>query len=357
MSTAISYVQLKYITLSHPQGGCARTSESELHGRGLTINNNYQIETVHVCNEGPGCDDRGYIEAVSAGHHLPAQSCVLCDTSYPAGTALELNYEGTINYISTDGVKKASRVIAIKMDDSILGFSFIGSFPPTGTQLYVMPHDERGDVEEPCDHIMPGLNSETMLETEIGLVKVRDLAVGDRVLTRDNGYQSIRWIGSLKLSSDELMRRPNLRPICIRAGALGRNIPFADLLVSPQQRMLIRSKLAYRMLGTPELLAPAKQLLQVDGVDIAADLPNAMYVFILFDRHEVIISNGAETESLYIEDDTLKALGSAAQKEIPSLLSEYRITFEKKGARMLASGRQSRKLVTRHRQKKIKLVN
>lgn len=53
------------------------------------------------------------------------------------------------------------------------------------------------------------------------------------------------------------------------------------------------------MFGTDEVLVAAKQLLQLDGIDIATDVERVDYYHILFDRHEVMILNGAETESLY----------------------------------------------------------
>src|SRR5690606_4331467 len=100
-----------------------------------------------------------------------------------------------------------------------------------------------------------------------GQKPVEDLAVGDLVLTRDNGLQPIRWIGSRRIGGTVLERNPRLCPIRIRAGALGGNTPASDLIVSPQHRILLRSKLAQRMFGIDEVLVAARQLLDVDGVE------------------------------------------------------------------------------------------
>lgn len=93
----------------------------------------------------------------------------------------------------------------------------------------------------------------------------------------DNGYQPVRWIGARQLTAAELADGPHLRPIRIRAGALGAGYPETDLTVSPQHRILLRSKVAQRMFGTSEVLVAAKQLLAVTGVDICNDAQGVEY--------------------------------------------------------------------------------
>ena len=73
------------------------------------------------------------------------------------------------------------------------------------------------------------------------------------------------------------------------------------------------------------------------------------YFHILFDRHEVVISNGAETESLYTGPEALKSVGEAARAEIFALFPELRDRdHAAAGARVLASGRMGRRLAMRH---------
>lgn len=199
----------------------------------------------------------------------------------------------------------------------------------------------------------------TLIETDRGPVAVEFLKTGDLVLTKDAGLQPIRWIGSRKLFSSILDANSNLRPIRIKAGVLGEGCPVSDLIVSPQHRILVRSKIAQRMFGVDEVLVAAKQLLLRDGVDIADDLNEVEYYHFIFDDHQVVISNGAETESLYTGSEALKALGPTALEEIFAIFPELhdRETDERtSGARMLVSGRQGRKLVHRHVQNNKPLV-
>ncbi|WP_199257775.1 Hint domain-containing protein [Paracoccus binzhouensis] len=197
----------------------------------------------------------------------------------------------------------------------------------------------------------------TLIETPNGPVAIETLAAGDLVMTRDHGPQVLRWIGSTRLSALQLLRAPHLRPIRIRAGALGAGRPVCDLLVSPQHRILVRSSIACRMFGAAEVLVAAKQLLVLDGIDIAANFDQVEYYHMLFDRHEVVISNGAETESLHTGAEALKSVGPAAAAEIFALFPELRDKdFRPEAARVLPSGRRGRKLAMRHLQHRRPLV-
>lgn len=117
----------------------------------------------------------------------------------------------------------------------------------------------------------------TLIETDRGLVAVEDLGLGDMVVTRDNGLQPVRWIGNISLRAKTLRSKPKVVPIRIKVGALGKNIPATDLLVSPQHRILIRSQIAKAMFATTEILVAAKQLLLLDGVEVASDLTEVRY--------------------------------------------------------------------------------
>lgn len=208
-------------------------------------------------------------------------------------------------------------------------------------------------------HCFPCFARGTLIETEAGPVAVEDLAVGTMVVTRDHGLQELRWIGSRVLGSKMLDVNPNMRPIRISAGALGGGLPKRDLLVSPQHRILVRSRIAQKMFGAAEVLVAAKQLLQIEGIDIAQDVQGVEYFHFLFDRHEVVISEGAETKSLYTGKEALKSIGHSAQEEIFALFPELRDRPEDvlpEGARLLASGRMGRKLAVRHAQHRKALV-
>ncbi|MDP0928525.1 Hint domain-containing protein [Paracoccus onubensis] len=231
--------------------------------------------------------------------------------------------------------------------------SYDGEFPLNGGRGALLAStvmDSDGGAPFPC--FVRG----TLIETDRGAVAIEKLRVGDLVFTCDHGLQPVRWIGSRKLSADELQRMPRMQPIRIRRDALGQNRPSCDLLVSPQHRMLVRSKIAQRMFGALEVLVAAKHLLEIDGIEVAGDIGDVEYFHMLFDRHEVILANGAETESLYTGPEALQTLGKAAREEIFSLfpeLGDIQVTGAAPATvRPLSNGRAGRKLGMRHARNK-----
>lgn len=82
------------------------------------------------------------------------------------------------------------------------------------------------------------------------------------------------------------------------------------------------------------------------------------YFHMLFDRHEVVISNGAETESLFTGPEALKSLGAAAVAEIFAIFPELKDPNNGLApARPLVPGRKGRSLASRHAQNNVALVN
>ena len=69
----------------------------------------------------------------------------------------------------------------------------------------------------------------------------------------------------------------------------------------------------------------------------------------MFDRHEVVISNGAETESLFTGPEALRSIGPAALAEILTLFPGIGAEADAmEPARVLVPGAQARRLAQRH---------
>ena len=191
----------------------------------------------------------------------------------------------------------------------------------------------------------------TLIGTLLGPVRVEDLKAGDDVLTLDKGTQKIRWIGSTHRDSIDLAADPKLRPVRISAGALGEGLPAQNLLVSRQHRFLVRSPIALRMFETSEVLLPAIKLIDLEGIDIAQDVDAVEYFHILFDRHEIVCSNGAWSESLFTGPEALQAIPPASAQEIKKLFPEIcEPDYEPASARHIPeTDKLMRELVARHK--------
>lgn len=162
----------------------------------------------------------------------------------------------------------------------------------------------------------------TMIETADGPRPVEDIRKGDLVLTRDNGWQPVQWIGARRVGTDELATVPSLRPVRIQAGALGDGLPRRDLGVSPQHRVLITHWRAELMFGEHEVLVPAKALVDDDRIRVDDSGAPVEYFHLLFDAHEVMFTEGAPTESFHPGALAIRELGDAARVELQRLFPD-----------------------------------
>ena len=173
------------------------------------------------------------------------------------------------------------------------------------------------------ENVIPCFTPGTLIATPRGEVRVEDLRVGDRIITRDSGMQEIRWLGRRDLSWKDLTAAPHLKPILIRQGALGNGLPERDMMVSPNHRVLVANDRTALYFDEHEVLVAAKHLAAGKGVH-SVDAAGASYIHFMFDRHEVVLSNGAWTESFQPGDLTLKGMGNAQRSEIFDLFPELK---------------------------------
>ena len=158
----------------------------------------------------------------------------------------------------------------------------------------------------------------TAIATQNGLVAVEALSVGDRVLTRDHGYQPIRWLGTRQLSCTKLPATPNSLPVLIRADALAPGRPERDMIVSPRHRVLTTDRRHLSLAGETEVLIEAGALVGQPGIMCVVP-HNLTYIHVLFDQHEVILSDNLWSESFHLNRPTIDALlheQNAAIKEV-----------------------------------------
>jgi hypothetical protein len=154
----------------------------------------------------------------------------------------------------------------------------------------------------------------TLLRTPDGERPVETLQAGDRVLTRDDGAQEVLWVGSRHFTGARLLVAPDLRPIRIRARALDGDLPDADLLVSPQHRVLIRGRSARALFNTDEVLVAAADLINDRTITVARALRSLTYYHLMLPRHQVVWANGVATESFHPAEMPLERI-EADQRE------------------------------------------
>lgn len=226
-------------------------------------------------------------------------------TSVWVGDTITVRWGGSGPFVQVTGVTfytAGGPAVFTPTDGTILqGATFIRStFVNTSTQVQV------GAFGPPC--FVAG----TRIAVPGGWRAVEDLRPGDLVETRDRGPRPLAWTGERTVGG-----LGRFAPVRVAAGALGN---ARALCISPQHRLLLGGWRVEMLFGADEVLAAAVHL--VDGAAIArAPRDRVRYVHLMFDRHEIVLSEGIPTESFHPGDHVL-AGDTALRAELCALFPE-----------------------------------
>lgn len=148
----------------------------------------------------------------------------------------------------------------------------------------------------PAPHTDAGLVAGTPVWTADGEIAVEFLNPGDRIVTRNAGM--VRLVGLTRWDAE-------LHAVLVRAGALGRTRPQADLILPARQRVLVRDRQAQALFGAAQAVVPVGALADGDGVrDLGM---RRMYLHQLhFDRPRLVYASGLEVAGLVPEPQRLR---------------------------------------------------
>ncbi len=140
--------------------------------------------------------------------------------------------------------------------------------------------------------------------------KIEDLIIDDKILTRDDGVQQIRWI-----AQSTVRAVGEFAPIKIHAGTLNND---HDLILSPDHRLFIYQRSDEVGAGRSEILVKARHL--VNGYTVTVMEGGFVdYFQLLFDSHQIIYAEGIAAETMLIDTRTKPVLPeelSAAMGEV-----------------------------------------
>lgn len=147
-----------------------------------------------------------------------------------------------------------------------------------------LPHAGRAAGPEEIAHLS-ALGTGTMIATDLGPQPIDWMRPGDRVLTRDNGYQPLLWLGQ-----HTMPRRapPETRPLCLAADCFGEALPERDILVTPATGILLAGHELELWFGESEMLARARHA--APGA-VPGSGRQQLYS-LLFEAPEVILAEG-----------------------------------------------------------------
>ncbi len=161
----------------------------------------------------------------------------------------------------------------------------------------------------------------TWIETPFGERKVETLQPGDLVRNVTGQAVRLRWVAHRTLSTDDLAQWPELCPIRIPANHFGRGLPHRPLRISPQHRLALSGWQVELMFGVDDILVPAKHLLG-RGITQETAEKGVDYYHLLFDQHEIVLSNGLPSESYQPSADTVDAMEDSIRAEFAALFGQ-----------------------------------
>ncbi len=127
---------------------------------------------------------------------------------------------------------------------------------------------------------------ETLVLTDKGEVRAKEVAIGDRLITATGEAKPVKWIGRRRYSASMVASEPHVAPVVVRQGALADNLPRRDLHLSPCHALYLDG-----------ILIEAGQL--VNGVSIlrAPHIEDVEYINFEFEDHDIVVVEGVAAET------------------------------------------------------------
>ena len=139
----------------------------------------------------------------------------------------------------------------------------------------------------------------TLIRVKRGEKRVEKLKVGDKIMTASGALRPIKWIGRRSYAGRFIKGRTDILPVCIKANALADNVPKRDLWISPHHAMFFKDE------HSDGVLIEAKDLVNGASIVQAERVKKVEYFHIELDSHDVIVAEGALSETYLDEDNRL----------------------------------------------------
>lgn len=129
-----------------------------------------------------------------------------------------------------------------------------------------------------------GLLAGNNILTMTGYVKIEELKAGDRVITR-NGARIVREV----VSTTRLMR-----PIKVGPNTLGYSRPASEMLMAPDQEVMVRDWRAEMLFGEDFVIIEINRMVDGKYVAEAEELAEHDVYELCFDEEEIYYADGVE---------------------------------------------------------------
>ncbi len=146
------------------------------------------------------------------------------------------------------------------------------------------------------------------------LCPVEALVPGMQLRTRDQGPQTLRWVGQVTQRA-----HGSFAPVTFAPGTLGN---LGPLSLGPLQRIFLYQRGESRLGGRPEILVQAQSLVDNERV-LQREGGFVTYYSLVFDQHQIIYVEGIPVESMLVSRATVarlpKGLAEDLEQRFPHL--------------------------------------
>lgn len=202
--------------------------------------------------------------------------------------------DGTLSIIFAAGTSVSSLAISGSTLTVTPSQGVADKFILTGTYGHTnldFSFSNAGSIATITDNV-PCFLAGTRIRTERGEVLVEYLKIGDKVVTLDGTAKPVKWIGRRAYSSAFASGNRDVLPVLIKQGALGRNVPYRDLYVSPLHAMFF-----------DDVLVQAGHLVNGESIVRCPDIDPIRYFHIELEQHDIVFAEGAPSET-YVDCDS-----------------------------------------------------
>jgi len=207
--------------------------------------------------------------------------------------------------LSWDAPARTGRLSVEDLDNAVITQTELTELPPLRAKTLAELVNDKGraffdnaftlfavsNSVEPVG-LMPGLASGTRVTTQHGPTLVENLRRGDLVRTAAGDLAPIRW-----LTMREVPCAGYFAPIRLRAPFFGL---AQDLCVAQDHRIVVAGTEAEYLFGNDTVLVEARHLLSSASADLVQGPGLRRFFHILLDNHELLETNGAHSESLFV---------------------------------------------------------
>lgn len=225
-----------------------------------------------------------------------------------------LAVEAPLHLLGADGgIIRVERVevgavsVLLAAEPLVPGYGYL---PTLGTPQSVLRLSAAGLAEHAA------LGAGTMLATGEGELPVEWLRAGDRVLTRDNGFQPLRCVALAETAGLAAEAVSFWMP----ADAFGPHQPQRPLLLTRGQRVLVAAPELHQWFGETEMLARSDALAASFGITPASSRASRLFVLICA-RQEIVLADGLWLETALPSAALLAGLGPADRKGLVQSLA------------------------------------